>query len=289
MFGYARNHPLLCYYALVFAISWGAILIVVGPAGFLSTTSSSATFVLAGLSSLLGPSVAGLLMTAVVAGRAGFRDVLARLRRWRVGIGWYAVALLTAPLVNAAVLFTLSLTSSDFRPAIVTSDDRLSLLLFGITVGLFIAFCEELGWTGFATPRFLLRHGVFASGLVMGVVWGVWHLPLFAGSAADSGLVGSVLMVAALLFAWLPPYRMLMVWVYDNTQSLLVVILMHMVIVAGQYVFNIENVSPEGRFTSVVAFGAGLWLVVGAVALMSQGHMGLPRRARLASEGGQVS
>jgi membrane protease YdiL (CAAX protease family) len=181
--------------------------------------------------------------------------------------------MLTAPLVNIAALSALSLTSNEYRPAIVTSDDKVSLLLLGLLTGLLVALCEELGWTGFATPRFLMRHGVLATGLTMGVIWGVWHLPLFAGNAADAGQVGPVLMMAALLFVWLPPYRVLMVWVYDHTQSLLVVMLMHVVIVIGQYAFNIENVSPEGRFASVVVFGAGLWVVVGVVALATHGHL----------------
>jgi len=273
MFAYARRHPLLAFYALVFVISWGGILLIVGPGGFLTTTGTSAIFPAVGVASILGPSIAGLLMIGIVAGPAGFRDLLARLRRWRVGACWYAVALLTAPLVNVAALVALSLTSSEFRPAIVTSDDKVSLLLLGLLIGLLVAFCEELGWTGFATPRFLMRRGVLTTGLTMGVIWGVWHLPLFAGNTADAGQVGPLLLMAALLFVWLPPYRVLMVWVYDHTQSLLLVILMHLVIVIGQYTFNIENVSPEGRFASVVAFGVGLWAVVGVLALATHGHL----------------
>jgi hypothetical protein len=85
-----------------------------------------------------------------------------------------------------------------------------------------------------AKPRLLPRHGVLATGMVMGVLWGAWHFPLFAGSAAASGPVPPALLIAALLFAWLPPYRILMVWVYDHTQSLLLMLLMHLAIVVNQ-------------------------------------------------------
>jgi hypothetical protein len=64
MRAFATLHPLLTYYGLAIAISWGAILVVVGPAGFLRTTPSSPAFTPAGVSSLLGPSVAGLLMAS---------------------------------------------------------------------------------------------------------------------------------------------------------------------------------------------------------------------------------
>ena len=97
---------------------------------------------------------------------------------------WYAVALLTAPLVTILTLLALSLTSPAFVPAIITAEDKASLLLSGIAVGLIVPVFEELGWTGFATPRLRLRHGVLGTGLIMGLLWGAWHLPLFAGSAS---------------------------------------------------------------------------------------------------------
>jgi membrane protease YdiL (CAAX protease family) len=273
MIAFVKQHPVLAYYVLAFAISWGAILLVVGPGGFLATTSTSPSFALAGFASLLGPSLAGVLLTSLLDGRAGLRDLLARLRRWRVGARWYALALLTAPLVTILTLLMLSLTSPAFLPAIVTAEDKASLLAFGIAVGLIVPVFEELGWTGFVTPRLRLRHGVLATGLIMGVLWGTWHLPLFAGSAASSGAIPPAVFMAVMLFSWLLPYRVLIVWVYDRTQSLLVAMLMHVPIVVGALVLNAEAVSGEQMFLSIIANGAGYWLVVGAVALANGGHI----------------
>jgi membrane protease YdiL (CAAX protease family) len=273
-----RKHPLLAYYALTFTISWGAILLAVGPADFLSITGSSPAFAFVGPLSLLGPSFAGLLLAGLLDGRAGLRELASRMGRWRVGARWYAVALLTAPLVNAVTLGILSLQSSDYTPAIVSSDDKVGLLLSGIGVGLLVAAFEEVGWTGFATPRFLSRRGVVATGLIIGVLWGLWHLPLFAGNAGSSGTIPPVLLVAVLLFGWLPPYRVLMVWAYDRTQSVLIVMLMHIVIVVGTFAFALDVSSPEGMLTSVLAYGGALWLVVGAVALANHGHITRERR-----------
>jgi membrane protease YdiL (CAAX protease family) len=270
---FAKKHPVLTYYALTFAISWGAILLVVGPGGFLTTTSTSPSFGLAGFMSILGPSLAGILLTSLFGGRAGWRDLLSRLRRWRVGARWYAVALLTAPLVTILTLLALSLTSPAFAPAISTAADKASLLLSGIAVGLIVPVFEELGWTGFATPRLRLRHGILATGLLMGVLWGAWHLPLFAGSAGSSGEIPAWLFMAAMLFAWIVPYRVLMVWVYDRTQSLLLAMLMHFPIVVGALVLNPGAASGAQMFTYLIANGAGLWLVVGAVALANHGHV----------------
>jgi CAAX protease family protein len=270
---FVKQHPILTYYALAFAVSWGAIFILVGPGGFLSTTATSPSFALVGFASILGPSLAGVVLTGLVDGTAGWRNLLARLSRWRVGARWYAVALLTAPLVTILTLLALSLTSPTFVPAIITTEDKASLLLSGIAVGLIVPVFEELGWTGFVTPRLRLRHGVLGTGFFMGLLWGTWHLPLFAGSAASSGAIPPVLFMAAMLFAWLPPYRVLMVWVYDRTQSLLVVMLMHVPIVVSQFVLNPEGISGVAMFASLIATGAALWLVVGVVALANGGRI----------------
>ena len=104
---FLKSHPLLSFYTLAFAISWGAILLAVGlgPGGFSATPQQfQKALPYAVPAMFLGPSVACILLTGLLSGRAGFRDLLARMTRWRVGARWYAVALLTAPLVFTAVL-----------------------------------------------------------------------------------------------------------------------------------------------------------------------------------------
>lgn len=77
----------------------------------------------------MGPSVAGILLTGLVDGRTGLRELLSRLLRWRVGLRWYAVALLTSPLVSTAIILALSLTSPAFLPAIVKAEEKANLVL----------------------------------------------------------------------------------------------------------------------------------------------------------------
>jgi membrane protease YdiL (CAAX protease family) len=281
---FIKRHPLPVYYGVTFAISWGAIFLVVGAGGFLSITGASPSFAVAGPASLLGPSLAGVLLISLVDGREGWCDLLSRLRRWRVGVRWYAVALLSAPLVTTMTLLALSFTSPAFVP-VVTAEDKASLLLSAIAAGLIVSFFEELGWTGFATPKWRRRHGVLATGLIMGLLWGAWHFPLFAGNAASSGGIPPALMMAALLFSWLVPYRVLIVLVYDRTQSLLVTMLMHMPIVVGAIVLNAEAVSAEERFTSLIFTGSAYCVVVGGVALANRWHLTRKRPPRAAPDG----
>jgi membrane protease YdiL (CAAX protease family) len=197
---FIKKHLVLTYFALTFAISWGAILIVVGPGGIPVTTEQ---LEMLGLAMLLGPSVAGILLTGLASGRVGLRELLSRLLRWRVGARWYAVALLTAPLSTAAVLLALSLLYPEFLPVIFTSDDKATLLLTGITAGLMVGLFEELGWTGFAVPRLRLRYGVLTTGLIVGLLWGAWHFILFWESGSFSGALSLALLLGR-LFSWLP-------------------------------------------------------------------------------------
>jgi len=272
---FITRHPVLTYFALTFAISWGGILILVGPGGFPGTSEQVAglmPFVLLAL--FAGPSVAGILMTGLVSGRAGFRELLSRLLRWRVRARWYAVALLTAPLFFTAVSLALSLTSRDFLPGILTTSDKAALLLFGIAWGLVGGgFLEELGWTGFAVPTLKLRYGVLGTGLIVGFLWGAWHFLVIFWMSSPSGAVPLALLLPVQLFSWLPAYRVLMVWVYDRTGgSLLVAMLMHASLSASMLILQPQAMSGVPLLTYILVFGAALWVVVAAVAVANRGQ-----------------
>jgi membrane protease YdiL (CAAX protease family) len=175
-------------------------------------------------------------------------------------------------LITAALL-VLSLTSPAFLPAIVTTDDKVSLLLIGGVMGLVVGTFEELGWTGFAVPRLRPRYGVLATGLIVGLLWGAWHLPLFLGSVRSAGAFSPALYLSALLFSFLPAYRVLMVWVYDRTASLLVALLMHAPLAASQMILIPVALSGTQVVTYDLVFAAALWVVAAAVAVVSGGQV----------------
>ena len=99
---FLKSHPLISYFVLTFAITWSLFVFAVGGPGSIPATKEEFTTLplLAILAVLVGPSVSGLAMTGFLYGREGFRNLLTRLTRWRVGARWYALALLTAPLVS---------------------------------------------------------------------------------------------------------------------------------------------------------------------------------------------
>lgn len=268
--GFLKRHPVRTYFAMTLAISWSGLLMV-GGAGFFagSNWQTDPSFLPAIQTMLLGPPVAGILSTLLFSGTTGLRELFARLIRWRVDGRWYAVALLAAPFVQGGVLGVLSLSAPVYSPAIVTSSDRAGLLLPAIAYGLVGGLVEELGWTGFAIPRLMARFSALATGLIVGVVWGVWHMlqMWWVGNTSFEGVPAGIFLPAYFLtaIAALTAYRVLMVWVYDRTASLFVAVLMH-----GSYIMCTLFVlaPPTTGMPFLVysgAFVVVMWLAVAVV------------------------
>ena len=277
------RHPVVTYFVLTFLISWGGILVVLGPGAFTGATApTEGRLPLVYLAMFAGPSIAGILMTGLVDGRAGFRDLHSRLLRWRLPVRWYVVALLTAPLAVMAVLLPLSLSSAGFLPGVFASDDLGSLLVIGLAAGLMTGFCEELGWTGFVIPRLRMRYGILTTGLIVGLLWGAWHFPLFSGGDLSRTLT-LALFLPVQLFTFLPAYRVLMVWVYDRTGSLLVAMLMHASLTASTLILQPADVAGMRALTYDLVLAAALWLLIAALAMANGRQLSRPPlRARVA-------
>jgi membrane protease YdiL (CAAX protease family) len=267
---FIQKHAVLAYFLLTFAITWGGIILVIGLGGILGTEPVPDEQLPAlYLAVLLGPSMAGLIMTGLADGKAGYRALFARLGNWRVAGRWYAAALLTAPVLITTILLILSKTSPAFIPELAAADDKATLLITGIVMGLVVGFLEELGWTGFALPRMRQKRGILASGIILGLLWGLWHFPLFSGSAELSGSIPPAVYLVVLLFSFLPAYRVLMVWIYDRTGSLFVTALMHAPLSASQMIVIPAALSGAQFVTYDLVFTAALWILVGIVTAAS--------------------
>ena len=188
---------------------------------------------------------------------------------WQVGVRWYAVALLFAPLFQMAVLLALWQFSPKFTPGIVSTSDRANLLLFSIAGGLIGGgLLEELGWTGFAVPA-----------LVVGILHGVWHILItFWMSGTASGAFSLAIFLPGMLFhiVSLTAFRVLMMQVYDRTGSLFVAMLMHASLSASRRILNPVGLALVPGLIYDLIFAAALWVVVAAV----QKQQTLPRQAR---------
>jgi membrane protease YdiL (CAAX protease family) len=261
-----RRHPLVAYYLLTFALSWGGFVIVVGPGSLVNTNwQAEGAFLSAVMVMLAGPSIAGLLLTGLVDGREGFRDLFSRLRTWRVGLRWYAIAILPAPIIAAGVVLALSLASP-----LLSADNKTAVLLGGLGAAV-TTILEEIGWTGFAVPRLRRRHSVPMTGLVVGVLWGLWHFlqQIFVSGTYAGGIPLVVFLMLSVFAAVanLTAYRVLMVWVYDRTGSLFVTTLMHGMLTASTIFWFTPIATGAAFLADVWLVAAVMWLVVGVVAV----------------------
>ena len=115
-------------------------------------------------------------------------------------------------------------------------------------------------------PRLQLGRGVFATGLLVGILWGAWHFVSNVwGSGASAGALPLALVMPVLLFSFLPPYRVLMVWVYDRTQSLLLAMLMHASLVTFWLAATPARIAGLALVAWYLAWAAVLWAAVAAI------------------------
>ena len=268
---FIEKNRILIFFVLTFSISWGLILVLIAFNGMpVTVAEAQAQLPFTIMVFLSGPLISGLLMIGVVDGKKGFSDLVSRFLKWRIGVAWYAVALLTAPLVFVAVHFLLTLVSPVYSPGFL-SPNGTSLVLMSIMSGLMVGICEEIGWFGFVIPKLRLRYSILTTGLLVGVIWGAWHImanDIWAIRTYSGGLnpvVYAVLSGFSFLVGQLPPYRLLMVWVYENTRSLLVMMLMHFSLTACSIAFSPTSMAGWQVFTYSLSIAAAMWLLAGVV------------------------
>ncbi len=136
---------------------------------------------------------------------------------------------------------------------------------FGILFGVPAGFLEEIGWSGFAFPKMSSTGKALGPAIVLGMIWGAWHLPAinFLGAAAPHGRYWIHFFVA---FAFaMTAMRVLISWLYLNTKSVLLAQLMH-VSSTGTLVIFSPRVSPAQEVMWYGAYGCVLWAVVGVMA-----------------------
>jgi len=192
--GLARRWPVTSFYLLTLAVSW--------PLGLLPP----------------GPSIAAIAVTALIDGRSGVGALLRRVTVWRVGVRWYLIALLgpVALLAAAASVNVLAGAQVATEGPLV---DWVELgRLFGIqVVGVLAGPWEELGWRGYALPRLLKRTSPLTASLGVGVLWAVWHIPLFMSRDLPWADAAALVVLSVLFTA-----------VFVRTkQSVLIAFLMH--------------------------------------------------------------
>ena len=263
--GLLARYPLTFYFIIAYALSWvvwAPLALSEDGSGFLSFRSPVGVSASVVIASFGGPFLAAFIMTGITGGRAGIGRLLRRFVLWRVGLGWYLVALIGIPMILALGVILLPGALSSFKglAPLVLPMPWLSLIVYVLFHG---PLGEEPGWRGFALPRLQRLHGPLLGSLILGPLWALWHLPMFWVPAWNfpPTLLNIVLFVIAAI-----PLTIIMTWVFNNTKgSLLIAIL-------GHWAFDISFVILNLLFTAhiVTDYGSTLPILIGlgAVALL---------------------
>jgi membrane protease YdiL (CAAX protease family) len=224
-----------------------------------------------------GPALAALVVTSIESGRAGVRQMLLRIVQWRVGIHWYIVALFGF-LSIWLVAYSLILQGKPLINLIQNWPLLLSIYLPNIMIGIFIpSLGEELGWRGFALPRLQAGYSPLLGSTILGLLHGVWHLPIFFTQQGEPftpvGFLAFVLTAIAGTYIY--------AWIFNHTRaSILIAILIHAASNAANQLL-LAVIPPDATFSplvqslvsngwlNVIAFGTAALLLI----LLTKGRL----------------
>ena len=222
-----QRHQLATYFGLTFAISWAIWLgLIVG-----SLHIQTPVGAVLNVAAIAGPSIAALVL-ATVLGRSELRCLLAgfSLSRWS---GRWTVVALVLPLAMMVVAIAVSVAAFGApRPGLTLSLAGVMLVEFVRVLLLGGPVEEELGWRGFALPRLQQHRNALDASILLGLVWGFWHLPLYfvLGTGQSEMLSTGTSPAFAIggFIGWTIGLSVLFTWLFNQTGgSLIVVILFH--------------------------------------------------------------
>jgi membrane protease YdiL (CAAX protease family) len=258
-----RKYPVAWFYILAFGISWlGMISVVLASRGI--APFYRPYFLVLSIFYAIGPALAAVIVSQVTHGKTGIRELLKGLIRWRVGLIWYIVAVLGSAILLIVAQAVTKLLG--FSVTIVMPPVNLSpYVIFGFGVNFLANTCEEIGWRGFALPHLQKRHNALLATLIVGMLWGLWHLPLVF-------LVGNPM--SEFPFVWfisIVADAFIYTWIYNSTKgSILLVALFHGSLnVLGLFITGVSPVA-YALLNCVVA--------IAVIAVFGRAHLSLRQR-----------
>ena len=251
-----RRYPVVTYFALTFLISWTGALAVAAPHLIRHQPLPQMTGILMFPVMLLGPSLAGIVLTRIVDGKSGLRVLFSRIFRAWVLPRWYVALLLPPALVLTVLVVLQRFVSPVYAPNLFFTG-----ILFGIPAG----FLEEIGWMGYAFPKMRSESNGLAPSILLGLLWALWHLPVinYLGTAVPHGAYWLPFFLAFSLA--MTAMRVLIAWIYTNTNSVLLAQLMHVSSTGSLVIFSAACVTAAQEAMWYALYGTVLWIAVGIV------------------------
>lgn len=252
---FIQSRSIGIYFGLAYILTWGGSIIAAGPKFLRGEDIRIEDLWLMGAFMLIPIALLGILMTYMVDGQSGLRDLVNRLIKWRVSWRWYTALLIFPILILVCQLSLAVLVSSEFLPTFFST---------GIILGLFAGFLEEIGWTGFVYPRMKSRYTALTASLILGVVHVLWHFA--AGYLGASKAKGEFwLPYFAVFCVSMVAMRVILSWVYVNTESLLLAQLMHASSSGFLSILVSISISPANDTLFYAVYSVVLWIAAAII------------------------
>jgi uncharacterized protein len=264
-----KRYSLIVGILLMFLLTWPLML---SNSGFLPIRLPFPFSIMAGY----GLISAALIMTGLTIGKGGVIGLLKRYLIWRGGWRWYAVAFLLIPscmfagvLLNAASTQTAIDFSTVMAHNIFGPSANLVVFIIPFFILDLLTNGEEMGRRGYVLPRLQVKYTALVSSLIVGVIWGIWHIPLFLGHWISTIFLFFMLEI--------PAEAILLTWVYNNTKgSLLLVSLMHSVSNTAGVFLPAANTAANTNLSAFV-FQVGVEVLIAIVVTLMAGPGQLSR------------
>lgn len=255
-----QKHTLGAYFLMAFSIAWVGSFLVVGPKYVRGEALTFSDTLAAAGPMLIGPSLSCLGLTAFLDGKEGLRELLSRMTRSNVGARWFSPLLIFPALILLVAATLGALVSPELAP---------TFFAFGLVIGLLAGIVEETGWMGYAYPRMQRGRNLLRTSVYLGLIHAFWHLP--ADFLINSAIYGQNWLAYFLGFsAFILGLRVLIVWVYANTRSLLLAQLMHASSTGFLAVIVPMGISATNWSVFYWVYAAGLG-IIGAIVVRRYG------------------
>jgi membrane protease YdiL (CAAX protease family) len=261
---FVKRHQLISMYLILFVLAWSVMIPqTLYSQGLLSAPLPAFLEILTGWA----PAIAAVTITAIVAGRAGVRELFKRFLNWRVGAQWYLVAFfLLALLILGGI--GLHVLFGGARPAIPAAGAPLWNIAFAFLLFVVLGFLintEEVAWRGFALPRLQSRYNVLVACVLLAIPEVALHLPLFW--VKDNPFYQTVGLF------WFSAFSVALVFIYayifNKTKgSLLLVTILH----ASQNAW--ANLLSDNTATPFYFTVALVWMIAIALIFLTKGQLG---------------
>jgi membrane protease YdiL (CAAX protease family) len=261
-----RAHPLPAFFVLAYAVSWGLLVVLYG---MMRAPAALVIFI-----QTLGPTIAARIVLTTIGGRVAYREMRRGGWLWRVRVRWYVVALVVIPAACLGAVAVLPEGIGALQNA--SAGAMVSTFAIFLVIGFFSGpLFEEPGWRGFALPRLERDRGPLVGTVILGILWGAWHLPQFLVPEWAGQNGGSDMATIAAFLVLVMTLSPVLTWVYNHTGSLFLAMVTHASINASLAMVPVLPAGP--MLVGIVAFGAiSLVLVVA-----TRGRFGYDARAPL--------